>query len=368
MAIRARFGYPEKSARQVDSLSRASARRPPGRVADVGGFADRKSGGGVFVPLKLKCRCGEKLSAPESAAGKKGKCPKCGMTFVIPGGAAVGAGAPAHSASGATSAGGGATTAAPAKPTVPADPFGLDLPKLGASGPLDDLFDESFDASMTAGTTLPANPYASPKTVSKPKKAGSARAGMNRVANGIKLVFWGSVMAVIGAVAGALAKQVAPLGGAEVALLAATAGLFIQFAGSVLSVIGRILCLAVPPQVGAKGLIVTAVALDVVAILLGVLIGVGAIHPAVGLGVAALGNIVTFFLFVFFVRKVALSVKRKDLADDAKMVLVMIGVTVLSIPALIIPCIGALFFLGMILFVMFKYLNLLQHTAEAARC
>lgn len=32
----------------------------------------------------LKCRCGQTLSVPESAVGKRGKCPKCAATFLIP--------------------------------------------------------------------------------------------------------------------------------------------------------------------------------------------------------------------------------------------------------------------------------------------
>lgn len=312
------------------------------------------------MALKLKCRCGERLSAPESAAGKKGKCPKCGMTFVIPGGPAAGAAAAQPAARQPAAA---AATAG--------DSLGLDLPDLPPAGPLDDLFDESFTQQPAGGTNLvDHNPFASPQTRSKPKPSrASARSGMNKVANGIKLVFWGSVMMVFAGVMGAFAGPLTTLMGPEFLLVAAAASFFIQVAGGILSIVGRVFCLAVPPQVGAKGLIVPAVALDGLGILLGVLIGTGGMEPAIGMLGAGLAGFVTFLLFVLFVRKVALSLKRRDLADDAKMVLIMIGVTFLSVFALaFIPCFGALFFLGMILSLMFKYLNLLQHTAEAARC
>ncbi len=36
------------------------------------------------MALKLKCPRGERLTAPETAAGKRGRCSKCGHTFTIP--------------------------------------------------------------------------------------------------------------------------------------------------------------------------------------------------------------------------------------------------------------------------------------------
>jgi hypothetical protein len=36
------------------------------------------------VPIVVTCQCGQKLSAPDSAAGKKARCPKCGAVLAIP--------------------------------------------------------------------------------------------------------------------------------------------------------------------------------------------------------------------------------------------------------------------------------------------
>lgn len=319
------------------------------------------------MPLKLKCRCGEKLSAPESAAGKKGKCPKCGMKFVIPGGPAVGtaAAAPATTSSGAEP-----LTTATRRPAAPADPFGLDLPELGTRGQLDDLFDESFDASMAAATTTPeANPFASPQTVAQPKKRGSTRAGMNRVANGIKLVFWGSVMIVGSIFVAMFGGTAAVFVGPELLLVVLAGVYFIQLAGGILSLIGRLLCLAVPPQVGGKGLIVAAVALDAVAFGGGVMAGIGTIEEDVANLIGAIAGFATFILFVLFVRKVALFLKQKHLVDDAKLVLVLlVAIFPGGLAAALIPCLGVVALIGLLIYFMVKYLNLLQHTAEAARC
>jgi hypothetical protein len=38
------------------------------------------------MPIKVSCKCGKKLSAPDSAAGKAVKCPGCGKRVRVPGG------------------------------------------------------------------------------------------------------------------------------------------------------------------------------------------------------------------------------------------------------------------------------------------
>jgi predicted RNA-binding Zn-ribbon protein involved in translation (DUF1610 family) len=36
------------------------------------------------VPIKVSCSCGKTLTAPDTAAGKKAKCPSCGQVIVVP--------------------------------------------------------------------------------------------------------------------------------------------------------------------------------------------------------------------------------------------------------------------------------------------
>ena len=36
------------------------------------------------MPIEIDCVCGKHLTAPDSAAGKKGKCPTCGRSVVVP--------------------------------------------------------------------------------------------------------------------------------------------------------------------------------------------------------------------------------------------------------------------------------------------
>ena len=37
------------------------------------------------MPIQMNCAsCGKTLSAPDTAAGKKAKCPSCGQIMVVP--------------------------------------------------------------------------------------------------------------------------------------------------------------------------------------------------------------------------------------------------------------------------------------------
>jgi HEAT repeat protein len=71
--------------------------------------------------MKLICGCGKHVSVPEGAAGKAGKCPRCGASIVVPGPPATAAVSPSAPATAAAPASGPATppaslpeTAAPA--------------------------------------------------------------------------------------------------------------------------------------------------------------------------------------------------------------------------------------------------------------
>lgn len=43
------------------------------------------------MPISVQCQCGQTMQAPDSMAGKRGKCPKCNQQFVVPGGQVAGA-------------------------------------------------------------------------------------------------------------------------------------------------------------------------------------------------------------------------------------------------------------------------------------
>lgn len=102
------------------------------------------------MPISITCpSCGKKLSAPESAAGKRAKCPKCATIVMVPN---------------------------PQEPIV-------DEPV--AENPLDPDFD---DLGLPA-----ANPYASPPPVDEPERRPCPACGEMIVASAAKCRFCGEV-------------------------------------------------------------------------------------------------------------------------------------------------------------------------------
>src|SRR5437763_77304 len=49
------------------------------------------------MPIPLTCSCTARMNAPDSAAGKKVRCPKCGAALAVPGGAPAASPPPAPS-------------------------------------------------------------------------------------------------------------------------------------------------------------------------------------------------------------------------------------------------------------------------------
>lgn len=281
------------------------------------------------------------------------------MTFVIP------APTPASSAT-ASSAASKATSAKP-KPQPAAstqeDDFGLSdlgggLPDLGSD--LDDFLNEETH-----------NPFQSPMTMSAPaatpmKSTGSTRGQMNTLANGIKLVFWGTVLAVVASVATSIGARLVP----QLALVA----LGVSLLGNLLSTSGRIVCLGGPKNTGGRGLLIAAVVCDLGAIAITGLLFVGAAHPGMAL-VSGLLSLSTLILFVLFVKAVATWIRQPQLADDARTIVLLIVLSIVMLVlifpvALVVPLLTILLvlgFFGTMLAGVIKYLNLLQHTAEAVR-
>ncbi|MGI9455573.1 MAG: hypothetical protein ACR2NU_03380 [Aeoliella sp.] len=312
------------------------------------------------MALKLKCPCGKTLSAPESAVGKRGKCPKCGMKFVVPG--------PKKKAPAATS------TPAPSPTPEPAaeveDDFGLDLPDLGGLeddlGGMSGLLDEALDEPLKAREPVvdSSNPYASPQSAA-PAKKQSTHERMGTLANGIKLVFWGTVLAVVAFLLAVFGGLAALFTGSEVPLVGVLISPFLSLGGYVLAVIGRIMCLSVPEKVGAKGLIYACVACDLAAAAIHVGSLVTDISPFIELGAGVLG-LATLILFVLFIKAVARFIGQEHLAEDARKVILLVIVCIASIFLIIIPFV-AILTIGTLLYGVYKYLNLLQHTAEYVR-
>lgn len=78
------------------------------------------------MPIQVTCQCGYSLNAPDSMAGKSGKCPKCQQMIKVPGAASSPAkGAPAASSTGPKSPVGSKKTESPMAAVAPSALDGL---------------------------------------------------------------------------------------------------------------------------------------------------------------------------------------------------------------------------------------------------
>ena len=135
--------------------------------------------------------------------------------------------------------------------------------------------------------------------------------------------------------------------------------------------IGPLLCLAVPPETNAKGLIVASVIFQLINTVM-VVVSMFSIFPMMQ-GIGQLFGFISAVLFVLFMRRLALFVGRQDLADRARNILILGAITVvvsmLGLFSLIVPAMGMLFLgvgiLGIIMFVM--YANLVNYLRLALK-
>lgn len=338
------------------------------------------------MALKLKCPCGERLVAPESAIGKRGKCSKCGRSFVIPDPKAPRA-KTAKAATPTSPSAAKAQAAAESKVAThakSAEPDLDDLPELdsGIADPVSELpnlggLDSGGGLSADMGSELDdflneevTNPFQSPtaSATAPPAKSASVTAPdkMNTLANGIKLVFWGTALIIIAWTTAAIGALLHPF--------VAIAGLGLLVLSALLSTVGRVVCLGGPKDIAGRWLLIAAVICDLGNLALTVSVIAGVVGPYGNLLSPLLG-LSTFILFLLFIRAVADSIDQPDLAQDAKAVLVFLActfVTIIGVPFIamisslfLIPVVLVLIVMGAIAFS--KYLNVLQFTAEAVR-
>ncbi|WP_442483148.1 hypothetical protein [Aeoliella sp. SH292] len=279
------------------------------------------------------------------------------MTFVIP------APTPTTSATASSAAPNPKPKPQPTASTQD-DDFGLSdlgggLPDLG--GDLDDFLAEDSP-----------NPFQSPMTMSTPaatpmNRAVNTRGQMNTLANGIKLVFWGTASIVI-------AWIVTVLGFLLNTAIIVFAAPIIVLVGIVVATIGRVVCLGGPSKGAGRGLLIASVACDLFNFTSVVLV-LAQVLPREVNPISGLLGLATLILFVLFIKSFTRSIGQPQLADDAKAIIVLICATIgflfaTPIAVLVFPLLAIVTGLGIFvtgLWGFFKYLNLLQHTAEAIR-
>lgn len=163
------------------------------------------------------------------------------------------------------------------------------------------------------------NPYAPPKTIGTISALGSEQT-LQRVATGLNLVYWGIGIVLVSVIC-TIVVSIVLQGSLEAALILIGICSFGVVLGIVVGFIGRVLCLAVPVQTRAQGLIYGAVAFDLLA--LGAHIAEVFLEAELLDFAGNLCSLVAVILFVLFLKRVSEFVGRFDLADQAKTLLGM---------------------------------------------
>jgi hypothetical protein len=170
---------------------------------------------------------------------------------------------------------------------------------------------------------------------------------MNLVGVGLALMYWAFVVFVasLAIMAGcAFAGGTAGSGVVAVGLVGAGVG---AIAAALMVIVGQFLCLAVPRETGAKGLIIAAIVLEFCAVLSPFLIAqalvaelqgslspqYAALVPALLTMVLALAAQITFLLFL---RQLADYLRRSDLSDKVQTILLFYVVQIV-LPFVMIP-------------------------------
>jgi hypothetical protein len=208
------------------------------------------------------------------------------------------------------------------------------------------------------------NPYAPPKTMGTISALGSEQT-LQRVATGLNLVYWGIGIVLISVIC-TFVISIALQGSLEAVFILIGFCTFGIVLGIVVGFIGRVLCLAVPAETRAQGLIYGAVAFDLIAVavhIADVFLESEVLEPA-----GNLCSLVAIILFVLFLKRVSEFVGRSDLAERAK-ALLGLGVAVfvvtilggvMSIAAPMIMVLIALILIVVALTMLVLYLRLLR--------
>ena len=304
-----------------------------------------KCGSSVKIPqpkqagLAVACQCGQKFAAKAQLAGKTVECPKCGSPLKIPD-----AKQPRQ----------------PARPKPQPKPQQKQTPEAAALAAMPDPMGDPLDQAKLDGqsppnlcpgcrvvmpqgaivcvqcgynqqlgrkmetvheTEEPAAPQGG--LASAPHQAEPAKGSLSLVALGLNLILLGIVIICLMPLLIFLVAFVAPL---RPLVVLAPLGMI---GGSLLGIVGRVLCLSVPKASGAKELIIAAIIIEFAALGISVAEMVTTLSQVVNMvgGLLSLAATVTFLLFL---KRLAVYLRRSDLAQRAQ-TLIAGGVCLLGI-------------------------------------
>ena len=170
-------------------------------------------------------------------------------------------------------------------------------------------------------------PPREPADSSKPTGFASKRDPYRTVRRGIGLIYYALWCLVAEAALAILTPVGIFTGGLKVMLAIALLARFITLAATVMGFVGKLMCLAAPKETGGKRLVYVAVVLEIVV----ATIALSGFVIEVSDGVDSLSSLLSLtalVVFLFFLRRMALFLKRPQLAERAAMVL-KIGVSMM---------------------------------------
>lgn len=304
------------------------------------------------MSISTECpECGKRLKAPDTAAGRKAKCPQCGTAVRIPqsadGDDVFDTESLGEDDGGEVEEGYGLGAAPPRRSTPVADrrpcPMCGEMIKAGAvkCRYCGEVFEEDL-------------------------KRSDAR--MDTVRTGVGMIYYGLLTLLGSAILGAVV--VAVLKSPEIGIVfLVLAGL-----GMIAMFVGKLMCLGVPAEVGATGLIYTSVGLDVLSLASNVARIFTELPPAI-LIVVGVGGIASNILFLVFLKRLCEFIRRSDLIDLAGQVITlfasMIGAYILFVllilvaPSPVLALFGGIGLLVLALVTVMRYGRLLTYLKDA---
>ena len=160
------------------------------------------------------------------------------------------------------------------------------------------------------------NPYAPPTSTTSARGIEWMKtdtAALSKTALGLSLVYYGIVLFLLSIILMFAAAFFAPV------LIISIGGIII---GSVLMFVGPLLCLSVPAETNAKGLIIGTVVLQVINLGFPILPTLG-VELSGFQSFAQIFGVLSAICFVLFMRRLAQFIGREDLASRARNVLVL---------------------------------------------
>ncbi len=178
--------------------------------------------------------------------------------------------------------------------------------------------------------TADPNPFASPQSYSPPivtegPFATEFPAEMRRVRIGLSLVYYGICGILLTAITMPFVVGFAVQGGGQDAgfLTLIMGGLMIAFGLMMFG--GQVMCISVPEESGAKGLVLASVVLQAFSLLMSLALAMVAVGAAgsVASGIGNLLGVVSMVCFVLFLRQTAIYIHRTDIAGRAVRTLIV---------------------------------------------